>query len=554
MKTKKILILILVIAMMFSILSAACSSSISTKDSSDANSASTSSTSKDADNDGREMIGNMYKTGLPIVKEKATYRMVAKPRAFNGDFEEMILLNRIEEMINVHIEWDCIPATQYDEKKNLMLASDDLPDAFFGPFTLSTEDIVTYGPEGVFIPIEDLLKEYAPRVMKIMEEHPMMRKVCTAPDGHIYSVPRAKQLGYNDAPDQMFMYKPWLDKLGLQVPDTLDEFYKVLTAFKTQDPNGNGQADEIPFTFRYNVQHQGHYSLFGSFGRADNTEHLVIENDKVVFTANQPEYKEAISYFHTYFKEGLFDKEAFTQDIKQYSAKGTTPDVIVGSFISWNDFDLAGAERANDYIIVPPMAGPSGKRTWNNTNSNGEQGIGFTITKVCKNPEIAIRWVDEFYDRKMSIEVQYGPIGYTLKENSNGTLDFLPTPEGMTFDEFNYKHSPVDAPSAVFVEVFEKTLAPSESQRKKIEYVNKYYRQYMTTINYPQGVMFTPEETKTIKTLKTDIMNYVNDCQAKWLMDGGIEQEWDTYVNKLKELKLDELLSVYQAAYDRFNK
>jgi len=387
-----------------------------------------------------------------------------------------------------------------------------------------------------------------------MEDNPMMRKVCTAPDGHIYSVPRAKQLGYNDAPDQMFIYKPWLDKLGLNVPDTLDEFHNVLTAFKTQDPNGNGQADEIPFTFRYNVQHQGHYSLFGSFGRADNINHLVIENNKVVFTADKPEYKEAISYFHTYFKEGLFDKEAFTQDIKQYSAKGQTPDVIVGSFISWNDFDLAGAERANDYTIVPPMAGPRGERSWNNTNGNGEQGISFTITKVCKNPEILIRWVDEFYDRKMSIEVQYGPIGYTLKENPDGTLDFLPTPEGMTFDEFNYKHSPVDAPSAVFVEVFEKTLKPSEAQRKKIEYVNKYYRQYMTTINYPTTVMFTPEESKIIKTIQTDIMNYVNDCQAKWLMDGGIEQEWDAYIKKLDELKLDELLSVYQTAYDRFNK
>ena len=76
----------------------------------------------------------------------------------------------------------------------------------------------------------------------------------------------------------------------------------------------------------------------------------------------------------------------------------------------------------------------------------------------------------------------------------------------------------------------------------------------MTAETFPGAVMFTPEETKNIKTMSTDIYNYVNDMQAKWLLNGGIEKEWDAYLGKLKQMKLDEMLSIYQTAYDRFNK
>jgi putative aldouronate transport system substrate-binding protein len=44
------------------------------------------------------------------------------------------------------------------------------------------------------------------------------------------------------------VYQPWLDALGLEEPETIDEFHEMLLAFKNDDPNGNGVADEIPLS------------------------------------------------------------------------------------------------------------------------------------------------------------------------------------------------------------------------------------------------------------------------------------------------------------------
>ena len=508
------------------------------------------------------MEGNMYKTGLPIVKDKITLKMVTQKRVFHGNFDEMKLLNDLEKSTNVDIIWDTIAQAQYNEKKNLILASNELPDAFFGQLSLTTNDLVTYGASGVLVDMTTLLDKYAPTIKSLMASNPMFKNVAYAPDGKIYGLPRAKQIGINDAPDQMFIYKPWLDKLKLKIPTTLDEFRTVLTAFKTQDPNGNKKADEIPFSFRYKTHHQGMYSLFGSFGLADNVvsedlAHMTIVNKKVVYVPVQAEYKQAVKYFSTLFAEGLIDKEAFTQDSKQYTAKGNTADVTLGVFMSWNDYDVAGAERAKDYVVVPPMAGPDGKKAWNSYqhDNNGIVGNGFSITKVNKFPQVTMRWVDQFYNTDFSVEVQNAPIGINIAKDASGKYSYLPTPAGMTADEFVFHDSPIDAPGAVFAEMYVSGKLPmAAATLKKYNYVENNYRKYMTNLTFPGGVMFSQEELKALQSMKTDIYNYVNDKQAEWLIKGGIDTQWEEYLGKLKTMKLDEMIAIYQKAYDRFAK
>lgn len=70
----------------------------------------------------------------------------------------------------------------------------------------------------------------------------------TNPDGHIYTLPGKKPLRPKGC-DTPFINKAWLDRLGLEIPTTVDEWYEVLKAFKEQDANGNGDPnDEIPLT------------------------------------------------------------------------------------------------------------------------------------------------------------------------------------------------------------------------------------------------------------------------------------------------------------------
>ena len=501
--------------------------------------------------------GNFNKSGLPIVKEKVTLKMVVSKDARQSDFNQLEFFKKLEERTNVRVEWEQIDAAAYGEKKNIMLASGDYPDAFFNTSALSQTDLLTYGQQGVFLALNDLIDKYAPRVKAAFKQKPIFEKVCTSVDGKIYAVGSANEDEAQYNPDQMFIYKPWLDKLNLPLPTTIDEFYKTLKAFKENDPNGNGKADEIPFSFRQGNSIQGIGSLYGMFGRVEPANHMVVENGKIVFTADKPEYKEAIKYFNKMFREGLFDNEAFTQDLKQYFAKGKTKEVTLGSFMLWNAENMAGAERAKEYVPVPPLKGPSGIQMW--TKENGVLGLilgtGFTITNKCQYPEVAIRWVDELFDKKTAVEGFFGPVGTNLKEGPGGTLVYAPVPDGMSFDEFRYKNSPTFSPGAIFAEEKGdgKIVEIHPVNKSKIDIMNKYYKPYMKGETLPP-ISNTPEEIDFLKTTGTDLQNYVKDTQAKWLLEGGIENEWDAYLAKLKSLKLDEYLKVMQTAYDRFTK
>ena len=497
--------------------------------------------------------GNMNLTGLPIVKEKVSLDIVARKRAIHGEFEEMPFFITLEEKTNVHINWETVPESQYNERKNLILASGDLPDAFFGQSSLVKNDLVIYGPQGLFVPMEDLIDKYAPNILDAFARNPDFRKICTTPDGHIYSVGRAAVNPPHYGRDNFFMYKPWLDKLGFDVPDTTDEFYAVLKAFKEQDPNGNNMADEIPFSFLYNHNFRGMGSLYGAFGRVDDNGHLFVEDDKVIFAPMEPEFREAVAYYHTYFEAGLFDEECFTQDNRQYSAKGRTETPILGSFISWNDFDIAGEERASDYVVVPPLEGPNGDKAWRLylANNGNIATTGFTITSACDQVEIAVRWVDQFYDRTTSMEAFYGPIGTYLGDNGDGTYSFLDVPEGLTKDEWQFSVTPVDSPCAIFDGDLDGILPVEPVSQKKRDDIANYYQQYMTSKTVP-GLMYTTEEAKQLSVLSTDIFKYVNETQAQWLLNGGIEEEWNGYLDRLSKMRIDEYLSIVQAAYDRF--
>ncbi|NJL72832.1 MAG: extracellular solute-binding protein, partial [Candidatus Competibacteraceae bacterium] len=222
----------------------------------------------------------MNATGLPIVKSPVTYTMVTRKRVINGPYEDMIFFKRLEEKTGVKIEWNAIPEGQYEEKKNLILASNDLPDAFFGRLSLRSSDIVLYSSQKAFIPLEDLIAKYAPRLTAIFKDRPDFKAMAVAPDNKIYSTPFAYSVGVANVPTNMFIYKPWLDKLGLKVPTTVDEFHATLKAFKERDPNGNGKADEVPFTFifndtQYDIGASSALRTRGLPGGPNGTDHVV---------------------------------------------------------------------------------------------------------------------------------------------------------------------------------------------------------------------------------------------------------------------------------------
>ncbi|MFI2858088.1 ABC transporter substrate-binding protein [Paenibacillus sp. JSM ZJ436] len=491
------------------------------------------------------------KDGLPIVDEKLTLTMVSPKAPLAPEYNEMEIFKRLETDTNIHVEWDNIPDTDYAEKKNLLLASGDLPDAFYGS-QFSDYELITYGQDGTIVPLEDLINEYAPNLKKLLEERPDIKAAITAPDGHIYGLPTWEENELGTNPFFHAINTTWLEKLGLKFPETLDEYTEALLAFKTQDPNGNGKADEIPFSFMHMQWCMDIAGLFGAFGMPDNLEHRIVRDGKVIFTATQPEYKEALQYFNEkWYKQGLIDPESFTQDAPQYLAKGKTPEPILGSYVWWEVEEVVGSDRADNYALVPPLTGPTGEKTIGRGNGGGPGRNAFVITSENEHPEATMRWIDQQYEPYMAAQIHWGPIGIIYEKDANGKLVNLPLEDGVSMGEFRQKVAPNGA-GVITAEHF-KTIVDMEPRAKQRKMdLEKYYEPYMEKENYPT-IFFEPEELDQINQIEPDLIKFVNTQRAKFIVDGMDDKAWDAYVKTVQDMGLDKLMEIYQTALDRYN-
>lgn len=514
-------------------------------------------TSPDASKDPGEQSSNFPDTGLPLANELATVKIATVVVDGSPASQEVLLWKDIEEETNVHVDFQDIAQSQWNEKKGLMFASDDLPEAFIGHLIFNDTDLLNYGATGQLVPLEDLIEKYSPNMMKAFEEYPDLRKEITAPDGHIYGIPSFLGDYQNVRVNSpIFINKSWLEKVGMEPPATTEEFEQMLIAFKTQDPNENGKQDEIPLLLHTN---SGYFSnLFGSFGLIDNygegtTNHIWVKDGKIMYSLAQPEYKDAINYFHGLYKQGLIDQETFTQDRNAYNAKLKTVPRFVGVFQTWRATSWANNEaEVDDYIAIGPLTGPNGHSLFLEY-PNGLSGRGsFAITKAAKNPELLMRWIDHVISDDVQMQMaNAGRFGDYLEKTADGKVKLLRALDNNNpTEKFNV---PSNSSRINFMTKSnsERLVDLTAVYQQKSEYDKLYIG------HFPEEVLpklfFSQEEAQQIATFGSDINPYAEGLYAKWIMEGGIEAEWDSYLKKLDAMGLKEFLAVYQQALDRYN-
>lgn len=190
-----------------------------------------------------EALNNLNTEGMPIVDDTVELEIFAGKAATTADdWNDVLLLNEYEEMTNMDITWNMVPADGLEEKRNLALASGDLPDVFYSA-NLPVSDVQKYGGQGTFIPLNDLIEEYAPNIKKVLDENPDIRKGITFPDGNIYSIPTVYSPDFSSLliGAKGWVNGDWLEQLDMDNPETTDEFYEYLKAVKETDLNGNGK-------------------------------------------------------------------------------------------------------------------------------------------------------------------------------------------------------------------------------------------------------------------------------------------------------------------------
>lgn len=499
---------------------------------------------KDDNNAAASEPTSYNKEGLPIVNEPVTLKVLTVRWGSMGDsFTQNQWLKDLEKNTNVKIDWQVMSSNDWAEQKSIMLASGTLPDVILGDQTFGDSDIVNN--LSFFRPLDDLIEQDMPNLKAAMEESPEMRKISTFPDGKIYSLP-ARLPARPKSSRQPVINKTWLDKLGLKTPETIDELYNVLKAFKEQDPNGNGKQDEIPYIEISN-------DLISPFGINDlNYNNMVIKDGEAVYYPISEEYKEGLKWENKLYEEGLLDKEVFIQDQTMRSAKFQSPDApVVGFSYQWTP-DAVFGKWSDQYVTIPPIAGPDGKR---HTIGN-PIGMNFVrneilITTSSKYPEVAARWADQFYTNEASIQNFWGAIGTVIQKNDDGTYTLMDPPAGTSADAWYWDQSLRDfGPKYVSPSFEDKiVLSPVSGDGLKLE-LDKLGSEYVTT-PFP-NVMYTAEEFQELPTLTTDIDTYVTTMRAQFISKGGIDEGWADYVNQLNKMGLEQLVKIRTDAYSRY--
>ena len=482
-------------------------------------------------------------------EDMPTFRIIVSANVNTDDLNENEFLKDLAEQAGVRIEYECV-YTDWDTRKSVLLTSGDLPDAFIGWNVLSNSEVSYNLP--LFANLGELISEEAtPNLYAALESDPTYRDACSDLDGNIYYL--SDRMPFRPSTYASFLInKTWLDKLGLEVPETLEELEEVLIAFRDRDPNGNGEQDELPLYMNLSGDEAWSIAAFmGAFGCSGSiTNYFALDGDTVVYQPLTENFKEFITWIAHLREENLMPAELATVDDSQFNARLSNETPIVGMTTLWDKSPI-GAAYQDEYIAIAPMAGPNGDRgvASNIAISAYDCVPKFVMSADCENKEALMRFIDLCFIPENGVQCFYGPIGTVLEETEDGLIMVDP-PEGMTWNSWKYKYAVNGGWPVLGDETFEALFAEvPESDSAKLEMV-AVNEPYQNTNTLPK-LKFTPEETDELSIVQTDVDTYVTKKMTEWFANGGVEEEWDTYIQELHNMGVDTYVSIYQAAYDR---
>ncbi|MEG1928384.1 MAG: extracellular solute-binding protein [Niameybacter sp.] len=464
-----------------------------------------------------------------------------------GNVNEMEVFEKIESDLGIEVQFNQINNNERILQKKYIMQSNEIPDFIMGS-NIPNRELLAYVNEEKIIPLDDLINSYAPHIQALFEEKPFVKQASTFLGDKIYTLPFYNEMKRDLVDNYLFINKTWLEELELEMPTTTEEFYQVLRAFKTQDPNKNGQMDEIPFSYIESNSKYNADSFIGAFGMVDNGKMIMIKDGEAKFVPGEEGYKEAILYLRKLYQEELLDAEIFTQSLEQYIEKGKNEVPIVGAFIAKDSGIVVGENRAIDnYVVVPPLEGPHGDRLWGKKVSQFSSNQ-FMITTKNQHPEMTIAWVDQFFNPDRAPEIVCGAEGVTI-EKIEGNYYFLKPPKGKSYIEHAMENSAMPACPGMLTKEIESKFSYNPIVNRKNHWYNKY-EPYFVKENICVSNQFQIDFMKE-SGIQKSLNRYIYEMKTRWIAGQySIEEDWEKYQNTLKSLNADAYRILYELKYN----
>ncbi|NTV88895.1 MAG: extracellular solute-binding protein [Clostridiales bacterium] len=493
---------------------------------------------------------------LPLSKEKVnlSYWMFFNPRAeaFLKDMNDNPVYKEAEKRTNVHINFTLVHPMQQAEKFNLAVASDTYPGLVLNMSNLYNGGIDKAISDGVVIPLNDKMDKL-PNYKKVTEVSDEARKNAKT-DGGNYGEFLSVMINETGAGNGPMVRGDWLEELGIASPETYDDYYNMLKAFK-EKKNATGafllQAKGVQ-TGNYLTAGYGLVGVLAMDPFMDLPFYQV--DGKVKFGPTEPGFKEYITMISKWYSEGLIYKDY----LKNTGFNNTEVEsaILNGESGLWHS-DLSmmptyaqkSADKKFKTIAIQDAVKNKGDKMHVGTNLSNYKGGGVCITDNCENVDVALAWCDYWYSDEGSLLANYGVEGdtYSLVDGKPVLGDKI------------FKNKDMDSQLAVFCFLMEQGGFVQDRSRTNPGYTqdqlnagtiwttNKDYSYLLPNISQ------TPDESTEFSVKINDIATFAMENIHKFIQGKTPMTEYDSFVQKMKDMGIDKCIALKQAALDRYN-
>ena len=444
----------------------------------------------------------------------------------------------LESMTNVHIDFTATGADVVQEKFQLMMATQDYTDMFFNCLDYYAGGIAKAIEDEAFIDLSQY-EDIMPNYVKLMNDDPEFKKANYTDSGQLGQF---LSYGKNVTLTQGYAIRQdWLDALNLEKPETYDQWFDVLSAFKNEYGLDNAMMEITPTS---------------GFYCADEGNGYYVDNGEVHYFWTDAELaKEYLELAKKWYDAGLFTSSALvTNGITDAEQRQMKIDGSSGIFkVDIDDvgFYNSGEMGTEEGYHIVGLANPvknSGDQPYGIIKQDSFSN-GMTVSSACSDVELCVQWLDNFYTDDVILLANYGIEGDTFTYDEEGTPHFtdkvLNDPDGLNMALFKYV---MDWGPCV-LDWSRKFDAYDEVQQECLE--------IWTDRNidgiYPTFAAYTTEESATVAEYWTDIDTYVDENIPKFVMGDMSLDDYDAFVETLNEMGVPSILECRQAAYERYN-
>jgi len=519
-------------------------SALSTENSEEGADAIGDSNAADGEQEGAvSMYGDTYP--LQDAKEKSVTYYSKSNVPFSGyaDYTASPFHTKLAENVGVDIQFEFDPTgTSDDSNYNLLLTREKLPDIILHQFTNAQELL----DDGIIIPLNDYLEDWAPNLYRYLEENPETKKAISTDDGTIYMFPWLREDSWLCTFRGLAVRKDWLEEQGVEIPANLDELDSIAHVFKDK------------YNARFSTVVDWLYD--GGISTAFNTwkEYYRDDNQNVHFGPAEEGWREYMQFMNKWYEEGILDPDIASVDGTVLKNKVLNDEIGI-AYTSGNNVNTWMASLAEvgsdaEWVGILNPVKETGGITMLSQLDQLVTGRGAAITASCEDIELAMRVLDYAYSEEGILYYNYGTEGETyIIENG------VPVFTSLILDDADGISNALDKYTGCqwgTAGIQEKNFYIQKNSQLIVDCINTWTTNTATAEHKFPSVSPTSDEGLELDSIQASINSYVDEMFYKFIygeIDIDDDGQWEKYLGELESIGLTKAIVIKQDQLDRYN-